>query len=221
MTFFSPKTSKDTVGPIVTIHSPFKTGTTTIGAALVILGIGAEDHGFHRELNRGYKNEIDKANSLALNATSFSVFRKKHQRSIELLVGALFEFAKGYQIFGDVPFGHLRIHPFVKKLMLPTAKFIWINRNEKAWLASARNWHLSHPEIYPNAEKNWKLNPEIEIYKLIRMRDEGFTEFGKLIKEFPQDCLVLSLEKDARWEPLCRFFGLPVPETTFPNLNKR
>lgn len=206
--------------PVVIIHSPFKTGTTTVGAALVTLGVGNEDHGFHRELNRRYGRQIDAANLLALESPSFAKFKKRHAREIRLLLGELLKHARGYQVFGDVPFGHLRIHPFVKKLLMPNSKFIWIDRNEDAWLISARKWQLTHPDVYPNSEKLWHADPKAETDKLIRMREDGFAEFKRLANEFPGDCLVLSLENDARWEPLCKFFNLPVPQASFPVLNK-
>jgi hypothetical protein len=205
---------------VVIIHSPFKTGTTTIGAALVMMGYSDRDHSFHRNLNRGYKQQIDKANKLAMRYDSFSAFKSKEgKETIELMQGLL-PHAVGYKIFGDVPFGHLRIHPFVKKLVMPNAKFIWIDREQEVWLDSARKWHLSLPLIYPDADKKWAANPEKEKQKLIRLRDNGFREFRKLQKEFPGDCLVMSLETDAKWQPLCEFLDLPAPEIDFPVLNK-
>jgi hypothetical protein len=205
---------------VVIIHSPFKTGTTTIGAALVMMGFADQDHGFHRNLNRGYKSQIDKANRIAGRFRRFEVFKSRRGEDIICLMQDLFANARGYKIFGDVPFGHLRIHPFVKKLMMPNAKFIWIDRNEDDWFDSARKWHITHPEIYPGAEKRWEDNPDGEKRKLIRLRDDGFKEFKKLQKAFPQDCLIISLENDARWEPLSTFLNLPIPDAEFPMLNK-
>jgi Sulfotransferase domain len=205
---------------VVIIHSPFKTGTTTVGGALVMMGFADRDHGFHRNLNRGYKQQIEKANKLAMRYDSFSAFEASAGKKVIALMYELLQHARGYKIFGDVPFGHLRIHPFVKKLLMPNAKFIWINRDEEAWLESARKWQLAHPEIYLNADKRWADNPEGEKQKLIRLRDDGFREFRKLQREFPQDCLVMSLESDDKWRPLCDFLDLPSPDTDFPLLNK-
>lgn len=205
---------------VVIIHSPFKTGTTTIGWALVMAGFADKDHGFHRDLNRAYRNQIDEANRLARGSDCFETFKSAHGDQVIALMHDLLQHAVGYRIFGDVPFGHLRIHPFVKKLLMPNASFIWIDRNEEAWFASARNWHLAHPEIYPGAARRWAKNPEGEKLKLIRLRDNGFREFQKLRNSFPQDCMIMSLEKDANWQPLCSFLGLPIPDAEFPVLNR-
>lgn len=205
---------------VVIIHSPFKTGTTTVGWALVMAGFADRDHGFHRDLNRAFKDQIDEANRLARTFDSFDTFKSARGSQVIILMQELFQHAVGYRIFGDVPFGHLRIHPFVKKLLMPNARFIWIDRNEQAWFTSARNWHLANPDIYPGADKRWAKNPDEEKRKLVRLRDNGFREFQKLQKTFPQDCMVMSLERDADWQPLCSFLGLPIPDAQFPVLNR-
>lgn len=205
---------------VVIIHSPFKTGTTTIGAALVMMGFSDEDHGFHRDLNRGYKKQIDTANKLAVQYDSFIAFKSEAGKEVVELMQELLSHAVGYKIFGDVPFGHLRIHPFVKKLIMPKARFIWVDREQEAWFASARKWQLAWPAIYLDADKKWAENPDREKQKLIRLRDNGFREFKKLQREFPRDCLVISLETDAGWQPLCDFLDLPIPDKEFPVLNK-
>ena len=102
---------------------------------------------------------------------------------------------------------------------MPAAKFIWVDRDETAWLESARRWHLSHPDIYPGFDERWNSNPEREKKKLIKLRDDGFREFSRLQKRFPRDCLVLSLEKDANWDKLCHFLGKDIPDAPFPVLN--
>jgi hypothetical protein len=205
---------------VVVIHSPFKTGTTTIGWALVMAGFADKDHGYHQNLNIAYKHQINEANSLARETDSFETFKSVRGDQVIALMHDLLQHAVGYRIFGDLPFGHLLIHPFVKKLLMPNARFIWIDRNEEAWLASARKWHLAHPALYPGADKRWEKNPEGEKLKLIRLRDDGFREFQKLQKSFPQDCMIMSLEKDANWQPLCSFLGLPIPDAEFPVLNR-
>jgi hypothetical protein len=204
----------------VFIHSPFKTGTTTIGAALVELGIGKADHGYHPELEKKYSNEIDTANSLAVSSPTYSEFEKQHGAEVSSLISALFAYASDYRVFGDFPFGHLRIHPFVKRLMVPNSGFIWIDRDEDAWLKSARDWQLAHPRIYPKAREHWARDPDSETSRLIRMKTEGLTEYRKLARQFPQDCLILKLETDFHWAFLCKFLDVPIPDTPFPNLNK-
>lgn len=204
---------------VIIIHSPFKTGTTTIGGALVLMGYAKEDHGYHRNLHIQYKKQMDRANDLALNCTNFEQFKLAHGNEVKVLLQDLFITAKGYKIFGDIPFGHIRIHPFVKKLFMPKAKFIWINREEEAWFNSAKKWHFAHPEIYKNAHTKWQENPEKEKRKLRKMRDDGYKEFLKLQNDFLDDCLVISLE-DANWKPLSDFLDIPVPQQEFPVLNK-
>jgi len=204
---------------VVIIHSPFKTGTTTIGGALVLMGYADQDHGYHRDLNLQYKQKMDIANELASGYTNFNQFKREQNTKIQGLLKNLFLQAKGYKVFGDIPFGHIRIHPFVKKLFMPNAKFIWINREEESWFNSARKWQLAHPDIYIDAEKKWQENAEKEKKKLRKLRDEGYEEFLKLQENFPNDCLVISLEA-ADWQPLSRFLDIPAPEIEFPVLNK-
>ncbi|MEM6580394.1 MAG: sulfotransferase [Pseudomonadota bacterium] len=205
--------------PVVIIHSPFKTGTTTVGNALVSLGVGSEDHGYHKELNVAYKNQMNEANRIAMHARSFKAFERLHGKHVRIMLAGLTAAVEGYRIFGDVPLGHLRMHPFTKKLIMPKARFIWIDREEEAWLESAKKWHLAHPEIYPGSAARWKNRPDKERSKLIELRDNGFKEFRRLQESFPGDCLVLSLEKDANWNKLCDFLDKPIPDQPFPMLN--
>jgi len=204
---------------VVIIHSPFKTGTTSLGEALIKMGYSNHDHGHHRDLELKYKDNVEAANNLAIRFDDFYKFKKAHQQEVIELLRSMFAYTEGCKIFGDIPFGHLMIDPFVKKLLMPHAKFIWIHREEKPWLVSAKKWHYKHPEVYQDEIQQWENNPDLALQNLLKMRNEGFKRFNKLQKDFPQDCLIVSLET-LGWEPLAAFLKLPIPDEEFPVLNK-
>lgn len=212
-------TSKVINRPIHIIHSPYKTGTTSVGHALEALGIGTNDMKYRGQLLRDYRSEIRKVNSFANREPDFRTFRKEYSKKIRNTLSDFLHEVADYDIFSDAPFGHIAIHPYVKKIVAPKAKFIWVHRETDSWLDSIERWEISHPETYPKEHKRWKNDRQNKIDELIDKRKVEYRKFFRLLNNFPKDCCELQLETLNTFEPLCEFYNLPVPSTPFPIKN--
>lgn len=39
--------------------------------------------------------------------------------------------ARKFGVFHNAPIGHTHLHPFIRKIIAPEARFIWVNRDSK------------------------------------------------------------------------------------------
>lgn len=109
----------------------------------------------------------------------------------------------------------------------PGSRFVHTERDEEAWLASAR-WLFSVGRI----KFDWERRP---IIGEIHQRLYGTTEFEPALfleryrrhnaevrayfAERPDDLLVLDVTAGEGFEKLCPFLGIPVPDHPFPHFN--
>jgi len=195
------------------IHSLWKTGTTSVGRALVLLGIGDQDFGWRQQLGEDYAERMDAVN-LAMAPFSFfsEVTESTKQYVLETMDGFVAE-TTGYTIFGDYPVAHTHLHLFAKKILFPDAKFIWLERDLLSWTDSVRRWELKHPHLYPHAEALWK-NYDREFEDKRQAREFQRELVINFKKEFPDDILITSVHRE--WTDLCNFLHVPVPNLAFP-----
>ncbi|MCR8726827.1 sulfotransferase [Frigidibacter sp. ROC022] len=200
--------------------SPYKTGTTSLGRALIELGAGTRDMGHAPRLIRLHQPLITRLNRMVDPEIGARDFLARHgdevRREMRRMTAALARF----DVFSDAPFGHTMIHPFLRKAVAPKARFIWLNRDFDAWIDSVRNWELSHPGTYPD-HRLWIEAPERQIQLRRRLWQRSLRDFQRLEEAFPEDCLRVSLTSLTDYRTLARFCGLPPPEGPFPRLNTR
>lgn len=203
---------------IYVVASPFKTATTSVGRALVDLGVGTRDMGYRAKLlNRvkpikaGLNNAVDEARSPRrwLWANSGQI-----RRDFQFLIEAIREF----DVFSDAPFGHIHIHPAVRKVLMPNAKFIWVNREFDDWIESVRNWEVSHPETYVNAHL-WGTDPEKRITRLKKNWTLNQARYRAAANLFPEDFAEVNLSDLTSFRPLCDLYDAEDPGTPFPLKN--
>lgn len=127
------------------------------------------------------------------------------------------ELSHKYDAFQDNPW------PLVYREMdrlHPGSKFILTIRDEQKWYGSFRN-HFEGLERTPMAELIY--GPDTgqppEFYKE-RLRRHN-AEVRDYFRDRPGDLLVIDISQDPRWEPICGFLGMPVPEQPFPHSNHR
>jgi hypothetical protein len=129
------------------------------------------------------------------------------------------ELSYQYDAFQDNPW------PLVYKQMdalHPGSKFILTIRDEQKWYDSYRN-HFEGRKSTPM--KGLLYGPQAgcfkdpELYKG-RMRRHNL-EVREYFRDRPDDLLVIDVTRDQRWEPICAFLGLPVPDVPFPHSNPR
>lgn len=111
----------------------------------------------------------------------------------------------------------------------PDAKFIYLNRDDDAWVQSSVR-HLTERRNM-SAQTNVRINAitlgrlmnigclhstdlRYLVYQRARRRKEVFDYFSG-----PRSDKLLVMQITDGWEPLCRFLDCPVPTTPFPVLN--
>lgn len=111
----------------------------------------------------------------------------------------------------------------------PGSKFIHVSRNEEDWLKSVEwlftvgakkyNWPKSGPGIDLHIKfygsNTFHRDRFLEAYR------RHNTEVEKYFLDRPQDCLFLQLEEADKFEKICQFLSLPIPDMPFPCSNQR
>ena len=207
----------ETIGhPVHIVQSPFKTGTTSMGAFLVSAGVGARDMKYRGPLYDRERAAIDEANALAAAHDSFTAFESEHGRRVRLLMSNVTRAAADFDVFSDAPMGHALIDPFVKRVIAPQSKFIWVHRDFDEWIVSVKSWELAHPKVYPNADR-WNVDHDGEVARCRRMLDEAYRRFALFAELFPDDCLEVTLDDPEISAKIGAFYGVATPE--FPRKN--
>lgn len=151
-----------------------KTGTTTLGKSLEILG---------------YKN------------SSFNkkVWRKYYKKgNIEKVIG----YTSKFESFDDLPWLKVDMIPILDK-KFPGSKFIYLEREEDSWKKSYLNWTFKRTGKFPDPEKGWESyckhrefvrgyfeNRPEDIIILDVKNEYAFRDLGKFLgRKAPQDKL--------------------------------
>jgi hypothetical protein len=112
----------------------------------------------------------------------------------------------------------------------PGSKFILTVRNEEKWLRSVER--LWSPRFNPTRHL-WNIWPfSNTIHRVLYGQDtfdadiflERYRRHNREVIEYfrqrPQDLLVLDMDAEAKWAPLCMFLGLRYPAVEFPTQNQ-
>jgi len=116
---------------------------------------------------------------------------------------------------------------FYKELMAayPEAKVLLSVRDEEKWFASTQNtilsdavagFHRARGSLAMVEAVGWGTDPRLRDRAWMLDRYNRHIEAVK--RDIPADRLLVYQVSDG-WEPLCRFLGVPVPETPFPVVN--
>jgi hypothetical protein len=191
--------------------SPFKGGSTSIGEALKVLGYTTLGHDpniltpYEYSLIEMFNEALDMYPTVAdipedVRTEAIDAFEFLRTRTAQ------------WDVFHDWPMGHDCIHPFLKKLLWPDCKFVYLLRPMDAWIVSATNWCKK----YHDSDKQlWKYNRTAEL-TLVKRKEAWQKKYERIHED------VLFMNIDEGWEPLCAFLGkeVPVDESAFPWLNK-
>jgi hypothetical protein len=152
-------------------------------------------------------------------SASFEAFELNFGAEMVDVFSDLIHAMQGFDIFHDAPVGHSHIHPFILKVLVPKARFIWVKRPKAAWLQSVRNWELSHPETYPDHGK-WHSGPSEMIARKMERRQAARQSFGMARRAFRADTLVLEWADLGQFDKLAAFYGVALPTAAFPHQNR-
>ena len=178
-----------------------RTGTTTLKMSLELLGFEKAYH---------FKDLIADPGKL------------KHWQEIENTghtdYGRLFD---GYQASVDFPG-----YPYYKLLMkkYPNAKVILTLRDFDGWYESNYNtiWQVEPINDCLEFMRNTYLIKQFNNkFDSREIAEKVFQAHNNEVIEFVPKKRLLVYEVKDGWEPLCSFLDRPIPEETFPHLNKK
>lgn len=192
--------------------TPFKSGTTSMGKALQILNYKVAGHcpEIFSEMEYGL---IFVCNDAMRAYKSLRYVPEEVKADIhKLLNDLLWDRMMEYDSATDYPLGHEGIHPFVKKLIFPECKFIYLDRDEQSYLNSVKNQekYMTKPHIkiiweYSSLAKALTINN----YRLCRK------PYEQLKEDFPDDVLFMKITDG--WEPLLKFLKIEIDSAELPD----
>lgn len=210
--------AKQIDGPVHIIASPYKTGSTSIGKSLIALGVGHREMQHDGALLREIKPAAQHYRKMLKKARDFHAFETAEKNNVLKAFKPLISSAVRYDIFHDAPMGHAHLHPFIRKIIAPEARFIWVNRDAEGWLESVRKWEVSHPDVYPHHDQ-WETDPDARKANRLAFWKRHHDAFLALADTFPDHCLELQWSDLKSYSALAAFYGVDEPEEAFPHDN--
>jgi hypothetical protein len=204
--------------PVTFVASPYKTATTSVGRALITMGVHEADMLYHGKLLREYRHLIKAVNTLARGTTSARDFLDNRGEDVRVLMADFTPHVQKFDVFSDAPLGHVHIHPFVRKAIAPQGKFIWVHRDEDSWFSSVRRWEEGHPKTYPR-HTLWVDEPERRPTELRRLWARHLGYFEALAQACPQDCLQIHIDDLKDYSKLAAFYGVEAPQVELKRYN--
>jgi len=180
-----------------------KTGTTTLGHCLKLLGFGPHAH--WPNSNRLVKHWA----------------QGNYQ--------PILEFAENFECFDDSPWNITDVYQHLD-IRFPKSKFILTLRDSDSWFTSwcrsnqgdirlkgGRLWVPYHRKAF-GLEEGFSFENLGDQYK--KKYQERNQEIQDYFSNRPDDLLVVDWRKGDGWKQLCEFLDKPVPNRPFPRLNK-
>ncbi|MCK0141032.1 sulfotransferase [Aliiroseovarius sp. F20344] len=205
-------------GQVHIIASPYKTGSTSIGKSLIALGVGHREMPHDGALLKSIRPAASYYRKALGNGMDFHSFEAAERNKLLEKFQPLVAKAARYDIFHDAPMGHAHLHPFIRKILAPEARFIWVNRDAESWLESVRKWEISHPEIY-RQHTLWESDPEARIANRLAFWKRHHEAFLRLADTFPEHCIELRWSDLKSYSALANFYQVPEPKQAFPHSN--
>jgi hypothetical protein len=110
-----------------------------------------------------------------------------------------------YDAACEVVFSYEELH-----LKFPNSFYIFTNRKFESWIRSCKSHSIHYKNYWNNFWQN-STNWEKIYYKKL-----DSINYFKNYKNF----LILNLEDQNKWEKLCNFLNKPIPQISYPHLNK-
>jgi len=179
----------------------FKTGTTSLAAALETIGYSVVDG--ESTLRPGYGDE--------------------GRTLIEYIENGNFRFPiiERHDAFTDAPYF------FVWRQLdkeFPNSKFVLTVRDDDEWISSVLRFYSNRPV---QLLRDYFLNPCGDPTRSVDCRDEWLSRYRRHNREVmeyfkarPDDLLVMDLSKGDSWATLGKFLNQEVPDGKFPHANR-
>ncbi|MEL7356074.1 MAG: sulfotransferase family protein [Cyanobacteria bacterium J06560_6] len=170
------------------IGSP-KTGTTSLGSALKILGYNHKSY-------------------------SFELSRKVYQSGDYKI---LFAVVEEFDSFDDGPWNRDEFYKVLDE-NFPGSQFILTVRETQSWSKSHEN-HFSSNGLRNIRKELWINNYDKKREEFIQEYEARTKEVINYFSKRPKQLLVMNICESEGWEKLCPFLNLPIPSEPFPTKN--
>ena len=176
-----------------------KTGTTSLGRSLRILGIEptAPAPGSHE---RKIANK--------------ALF-ESHDYEPALLL------AEPYRAFQDRPFNVWQMYQKLDE-RYPGSRFVLTSRSSESWWRSVDHWlHVAKPHMIPRYLEHLRVDEDTEAAMVA-----GYESYNQEVRDYfagrrGSDFLELDFERGDGWEPLCELLGVAIPNEPVPHRNRQ
>ena len=127
--------------------------------------------------------------------------------------------AERYRGFEDRPWNVWQMYRRLDE-RFPRSRFLLTVRDPETWWRSVERWlSMTKPWMAVAYRRHLQADDLLEGSMI-----EAYLRYNREVIEYfrgRDDLLVLDIEKDGRWEPLCAFLGRPVPPVPFPHANRQ
>jgi hypothetical protein len=121
---------------------------------------------------------------------------------------------RGFDSASDYPLGHECVHPYIRKLVFPAAKFIFLTRDRDAYVKSvAAHQRAQDPDGVDRVFMGlWAGHPELGADVAWSQYQSWHDTYLRLRDEFPKDVLVCSVTEG--WRPIMPFIQSSFADAT-------
>lgn len=209
--------------------SPYKCGTSSVGTALSSMGY--TDAGWTpNSFSTQEYDLIADFNAKVKQYEFLSEIPEELCDSIKTeLTPCMTRVLGKHTCSSDWPMGHECIHPFIRKIVFPTCKFVYLLRDRESYIKSAETHHLkmNNTEKFNDmnatfVESKLHNNFKVELEKIWDIHQEFIQIYTRLKQEHPDDVLFMNLFETsdyAKWTQLCALVNIrarPYATKRFP-----
>ena len=176
-----------------------KTGTTSLGRSLRILGVSPS---------------APAPGSRERQIASRALFeRHDYEPALEL--------ARPYRAFQDRPFNVWQMYRKLDE-RYPGSLFVLTSRSSESWWRSVDHWlHVAKPHMIPRYVEHLRVQDDSESAMVA-----GYESYNQEVRDYfagrsGSDFVELDFERGDGWEPLCDLLGMPVPDESVPHRNRQ
>jgi len=157
----------------------------------------------------------------ALSILGYNVSSKSHELLPAILhnnMNAVVDHCKQYDAFEDNPIPLL--YAFLDE-QFPGSKFILTTREAESWYASVSH-HIGwlRTPMHEYVFGKGRGIPSQDKEHTIRVFENHNQAVIDYFSNRPEDLMIIPVNSNRDWKPLCDFLDKPIPETAFPHANK-
>jgi|GEM_PF-6592405 len=190
--------------PVYIITSPYCTLDKGLTEMLFSMGLVKSAMPYDPNLASKFRAVFSEANFTVQRHLSARIYLERHKSRVQHMLRPLLPHLKPYDFFYEAPVGQTFLHPYIRKAIMPHARFIWFTPDRESWFADVEHTECSAPDAYPEYAQ-WEQNSDDRRALLQnRLRIER-RKFIRLSRDFPQDCIEIQTTQPDACERLQNF----------------